>query len=191
MTIIRRAGRATVAVAVLFCFCAGARAEGVLDQVPSDAWVVVRVNRLEETNRKAAAWAEAMGMAQLSPEAADPLGALERHLNIKGLDRTKDLAFVFLNPQAAGGDSEKSFLLLVPTTDYKAMVASMPGAKTEGAITTFTPEEGSGEDHPGYAAQWGNYAAITPVKDLLGKKPTGLKVAGLAAKELQEKDAAV
>src|SRR5688500_926708 len=61
MKITRRAGRATVAVAVLFCFCATVRAQGVLDQVPSDAWVVLRINKLEQTNKKAAAWAEAMG----------------------------------------------------------------------------------------------------------------------------------
>ena len=131
MSMIRRAGRGAIAAAVLCCICAGARAEGVLDQVPSDAWVVLRVNRLEQTNKKAAAWAEAMGLAQLSPEAADPLGALERHLNLKGIDRTKDLAVVFLDPSSTGGDPEKAMLVLVPTTDYKALVGSLPGAKTE------------------------------------------------------------
>src|SRR3954471_24253106 len=121
MQLIRRAGRATVAVALLFCFCAAARAEGVLDQVPSDAWVVFRVNRLEQTNKKAAAWAEAMGLAQWTPEAADPLGALERKMNVKGVDHTKDLAVVLVDPASAGGDEDKSVLFLVPTNDYKAL----------------------------------------------------------------------
>jgi hypothetical protein len=173
----------------MFCFCAVTRAEGVLDVVPADAWVVVRINRLEETNKKAAAWAEAMGLAQLSPEAADPLGALERHLNLQGIDKSKDMAFVVLDPTAAGGDQEKSLLILVPTTDYKALSSSLPNAKTAGNITTFTPE-GDGEE-PGYAAQWGDYAALSPVQALVTKKAAGLKVTGLAAKELQEKDAVV
>lgn len=187
MTMIRRAGRASVVAALLLCWSAAtARAEGVLDMVPSDAWVVVRINRLEQTNKKAAAWAEAMGIAQLSPEAADPLGAFEQKMNIKGLDRTRDMAIALLDPASTGGDSDKSVLILVPTSDYKAMVASLPGAKTEGAISTFTPE---GEGEPGYVANWGTYAAISPVQAIVSKKPGGLKLSGFAAKEMQEKDA--
>jgi hypothetical protein len=188
MQFIRRAGRGAVAAAMLLSFCAAARAEGVLDQVPSDAWVVFRVNRLEQTNKKAAAWAEAMGLAQLSPEAADPLGALERHLNLQGVDRTKDLAVVFLDPSTTGGDPEKSMLVLVPTTDYKALVNSLPGAKTDAGVSTFTPE---GQEEPSYVANWGAYAAMTPAQTVLSKKPGGLKLSGLAAKEMQEKDAVV
>lgn len=187
MTMIRRAGCASVVAALLLCLSAAtARAEGVLDQVPSDAWVVVRINRLEQTNKKAAAWAEAMGIAQLSPEAADPLGAFEQKMNIKGLDRTRDMAIAFIDPTSTGGDPDKSVLILVPTNDYKAMVASLPGAKTEGAISTFTPE---GDGEPGYVANWGAYAAISPVQAIVSKKPGGLKLSGLAAKEMQEKDA--
>ena len=190
MTSIRRAGRATIVAAVCFCFCVAARAEGVLDVVPSDAWVVVRVNRLGDTNKKAAAWAEAMGLAQLSPQAADPLGALESELKIKGIDKSKDLAIVVLDPTAEGADEGKSLLILVPTSDYKAMAASLPNAKTQGAVTTFNHEEGG--DEPGYAAQWGGYAAISPNQALVSKKPAaGIKLTGLAAKEMQDKDAVV
>ena len=188
MQMFRRAGRATLAVAVLLCLCASARAEGVLDQVPSDAWVVFRVNRLEETNKKAAAWAEAMGIAQLSPDAADPLGALERQMNLKGIDKSKDLAIVMVDPGSQ--EPDKSILILVPTNDYKALAASLPNSKTEGNITTFRTED-EGDETPGYAANWGNYAALTPRQDILGKKPGGLKLTGLAAKEMQEKDAVI
>jgi len=187
MQVIRRAGRAVVAAALVLCFCAAARAEGVLDQVPADAWVVFRVNRLEQTNKKAAAWAEAMGLAQWAPEAADPLGALERKTNVKGVDHSKDLAVVFVDPAQADGNEDKSMLFLVPTTDYKAFVGSLPNSKTEGNVTTFS-ENG---DEPGYVANWGNYAAITPTQTLLSKKPGGLKLSGLAAKEMQEKDAVI
>src|SRR3954447_17513764 len=190
MKSIRRAGRVgrfAVALAVVVCTSAAARAEGVLDQVPSDAWVVFRVNRLEQTNKKAAAWAEAMGIAQLSPQAADPLGALEKETNIKGLDKTKDLAICLLDPATAGGKEDKSILILVPTNDYKALVASLPNSKTDGELTTFKTE--SGDDEPGYVANWGNYAAMSPTQALVSKKPGGgLKMTGLAAQEMQKKD---
>jgi hypothetical protein len=189
MKLIRRPGRALLAAAVVFCFCAAARAEGVLDQVPADAWVVFRVNKLEQTNKKVAAWAEAMGLAQMSPEMADPLGAAEREMKIQGLDRTKDLAICLMNPDAAGGNPEKSILILLPTTDFKATAASLPNSKTEGELTTFNGGEGEGDK--GFAAKWGDYAAITPTQAILSKKRGGLKLAGLAAKEMQQKDAVI
>jgi len=187
MQTIRRARRAVVAVALVVCFCASARAQGVLDQVPADAWVVMRVNKLEQTNKKVAAWAEAMGIAQMSPEAADPLGALERQANIKGLDKSRDMAFVLMNPSAAEGNPEKSILILLPTNDYKALAASLPNAKTEGPLTTFNAsEDGADEEEKGFAANWGTYAAISPTQALVSKKPGGgLKLTGLAAKEMQ------
>ena len=190
MKSIRRAGRVAIALAVLVSISAAARAEGVLDQVPADAWVVFRVNRLEQTNKKAAAWAEAMGIAQLSPQCADPLGALEKETNIKGLDKSKDLAICFVDPANAGGKPDKSILILVPTNDYKALVGSLPNSKTDGELTTFKPE--GGDDKPGYVANWGNYAAMSPTQALVSKKPGGgLKLSGLAAKEMQQKDAVV
>ena len=140
MKLNRRAARVVMVVAVMFCLGAVARAEGVLDQVPSDALVVVRVNRLEQTNKKVAAWAEAMGIAQLSPEAADPLGALERELKIQGLDKSKDMAICVLDPAIAGGNEDKAILILVPTTDYKTLAGSLPNAKAEGDLTAFKPE---------------------------------------------------
>ena len=192
MQIVRRARRAVVAVALVVCLCASARAQGVLDQVPADAWVVMRVNKLEQTNKKVAAWAEAMGIAQMSPEMADPLGALERQANIKGLDKSRDMAFVMMNPAGTENDPEKSILILLPTNDYKALAASLPNAKTEGALTTFNAsEDGADEEEKGFAANWGAYAAISPTQALVSKKPGGLKLTGLAAKEMQSKDAVI
>ena len=192
MQTVRRARRAVVAVALVVCFCASARAQGVLDQVPADAWVVLRVNKLEQTNKKVAAWAEAMGIAQMSPEAADPLGALERQANIKGLDKSRDMAFVLMNPAGTENDPEKSILILLPTNDYKTLAASLPNAKTEGPLTTFNAsDDGADEEEKGFAANWGAYAAISPTQALVSKKPGGLKLTGLAAKEMQSKDAVI
>ena len=188
MKSIRRAGRAAVAVVVVLCVCAAARAEGVLDQVPADAWVVFRINHLEQTNKKAATWAEAMGIAQLSPEMADPLGrAWRSRPTSRASTSTRDMAICFIDPSTSGGKPDKSILILLPTTDYKSMVASLPNSQTEGDLTTFKPE--GGNDQPGYVANWGKYAAMSPTQALLSKKPGGLKLSGLAAKEMQEKDA--
>ena len=180
--------RAAVAVAVMVCFCAAARAEGVLDQVPADAWVVIRVNRLEQTNKKVAAWAEAMGIAQMHPDAADPLGAAERETKLKGIDKSRDLAICVLDPAVAGGQPDKSILILIPTNDYKALAASLPNSKTEGDLTKFN--DGEGDEDGGFAMKWGDYAALSPTQAALSKKPGGLKLSGLSAKEMQ-KDAAV
>ena len=39
-----------------------------------------------------------------------------------------------------------------------------------------------------HIANWGKYAAVAQNKMLLSKKPAGLKLTGLAAKESKEKD---
>ena len=59
-------------------------------------------------------------------------------------------------------------------------MASLPNSKTDGELTTFKPE--GGDDEPGYVANWGNYAAMSPTQALVSKKPGGgLKLSGLAA----------
>src|SRR5688500_4210813 len=95
---------ALIVAAVMFCVCTTVRAQGVLDQVPADALVVIKVNRLEQTNQKAGKWTEALGLAQLSPDAADPLAALQNKIGVKeGIDKKGDLAIVFLDPAKARG----------------------------------------------------------------------------------------
>jgi hypothetical protein len=215
---IRRAAAVMVAAVVLCYAAAAARAEGVLDQVPSDALVVIKINRLEQTNQKAGKWTEALGLAQLSPDAANPLGALQNKLGVKeGIDNKGDLAIVFLDPsklkgkggnnasakkadgddaaaeekeEGGGNGGDEAVLVLVPTTDYKAFSGGLPNAKTEGSITTFHAEEGG--DKPAYSANWGKYAAISPSKALLQNKPQGgMKATGLSARELKDKDVVV
>jgi hypothetical protein len=70
------------------------------------------------------------------------------------------------------------------------MVANFGGAKPEGDITTVKIPQ-SGDD--GFVAQWGNFAALTPSKAVLEKKPsTILKVSGAASnRELNNRDVVV
>ena len=68
------------------------------------------------------------------------------------------------------------------------MLAEFSQPFNEGDVTSFhVPEDP--EDM--FAMQCGNYAAITPYKDLLSKKPEGLTVDGAAGKEVDSKDVVV
>ena len=164
-----------------------ARAQ-VLEQVPSDALVVIKVSNLKAVSDKVAKFGSALGIDAMVPAFGDPLGALQENMQItQGLDTAGEMAFVFVKP-AEGTSPEQSMIVLVPTADYKAFLGNFQGAKTAGAVTSFTPEGGGQEVH---VANWGKYAAVAPSKAMLAKKPAGLKLSGLAAKEAKERDAFV
>ena len=59
MRIARRTAASAVlaVVALVWSSNSSARAAGVLDQVPQDAFVVVKVSNLEQTSKKIARWA--------------------------------------------------------------------------------------------------------------------------------------
>ena len=74
--------------------------------------------------------------------------------------------------------------------DRKTRRAIVHLLKTEGPLTTFNAsEDGTDEEEKGFAANWGTYAALSPTQALVSKKPGGLKLSGMAAKEMQSKDA--
>ena len=59
---------------------------------------------------------------------------------------------------------EPPVLMLVPVSDYKAFIGNYADAATEGNITSFKcPME---PEKTMYAAQWGNYAAVSEDKDV-------------------------
>src|SRR4051812_44950327 len=164
-----------------------ARAQ-VLQQVPSDALVVIKVNNLKAVSDKVAKFAEALGLAAVSPEFANPLQSLQDNMKIKeGLDTAGEMAFVFTKAAAAGGDPDQGMMVIMPVSDYKAFLGNFKDVKTEGAVSTFKPNEGG--DKELHAANWGKYAVISENQSLLSNKPAGLKLSGLADKEAKEKDA--
>lgn len=177
-----------VAVALLMTMSSGASAQ-VLQQVPSDALVVIKIRNLQDVSTKASGLMQAMGVANLNPAMADPLASLQQQTGIaNGLDKNGDIAVyipaTFLDDPEA---EQKPAVMLWPITDYKAFIGNFPEAETEGGITTFTMGENPTES---YAADWGKYAAIAQQRDLVAKKPAnaGLKASGLTAKELDTKD---
>lgn len=177
-----------LAVALVVAVAQFAKAQ-VLDQIPTDALIVVKVRNLAETNTKLTNFFKELGVDQMVPELADPLGSLKKQLNIQqGLDEKGEIAFVFIDPAASGAEGpDQSLLLLIPVSDYKAFTGNFADAKTEGDLTEVQFPQ---DPDPSFIASWGKFAAISPSKALLGKKPEGgVKLAGLTAKELANKDA--
>src|SRR4051794_33653925 len=69
----------------------------VLDQVPADALVVVKVTNVKAASDKIGKFMQDLGLAQMAPAVADPLKAMQEQLKIQnGLDQAGDLAFCFI-----------------------------------------------------------------------------------------------
>jgi hypothetical protein len=76
---------------------------------------------------------------------------------------------------------------VVPVSDYKAFVGNFKTPTDAGdGVTKASPPDG-GPDI--YLAKWGNgFAAMSPAKEIVSKKPTGVKLQGVIAKEADAKD---
>ena len=78
---------AITALVLVICLVARTRAD-VLEQVPEDALVVVKVSNLQSLSNKLSKFAEDIGLAQAAPQFSNPLNALQEHAGIKeGLTR--------------------------------------------------------------------------------------------------------
>jgi hypothetical protein len=176
----------TAGIIVALSLCTHARAQ-VLDQVPSDALAVLKIKDLDGVSKKAGKMAKGLGLdAMYSPAFGDPLGAVEDEYHIaKGVDRSGDLAVAFQDPEKFGG-KDKSVLVLVPIQDYKAFLGNFDAAETVGDVTKARPVA---HVQDVYIAQRGNFAAISLNKDLLTKKPDGMKLSAMFARQAESKDA--
>jgi len=172
----------TVVVAVTF----SARAQ-VLEQIPAESLVVLKVNNLEQTSAKLAKFAQDLGLAMMVPQLNDPLGAMLQEMGIQnGLDKTGELAFAFIDPAVSNVAEDKSMVILFPVSDFDAFVANFPGAKTENGVAEVTMPKGN---QPGFIANWGKYAAVSPSKEIVAMTHGGMKLTSPASsKELSGKD---
>jgi hypothetical protein len=178
-------------VAMWMMFSSSAAHAQVLQNVPNDAVLVVKIRNLQDVSTKVAALAQQLGIAGMNPAMADPLAAVQAQSGVQnGLDKNGDLAIFVPSSALDHPDAEKKpVVFLWPVTDYKAFVGNFADAKEEGGITTFTM---GNEPNPQYAANWGQYAAVSMNKEMVAQKPAqGLTVEGLAAKELDTKDLTV
>jgi hypothetical protein len=166
---------------------AGLAPAQVIKQVPANAMVVLKVSNLDATSKKISDLITSMGLGQMSPELADPLGWAQKSMGAtEGINKSGELAIVVLDPDAVGGDISKAVLALLPVSDYQAFLGNYQGNKTDGDVTeVHTPDS----TESSFVAHWGNYAAICQSKDYLSKKPDAfIEVDGAAAKELENKD---
>ena len=160
----------------------------VIKQVPSNALAVLKVSDLEATSKKVADFAAAMGISQMDPDMADPLGAFLKAVGVtEGINRSGELAFAFIDPAAFNSPEDKSMLLLIPVSDYQKFIGNFADAKPDGDLTQAHFKNQTGDLT--YFAHWGDYAAASPTRDIVAKPPTDIiQVDGLAAKELDGKD---
>ena len=182
--------RLAVVVTVMVAFVAAAARAQVLKQVPSDAIVVFKINNLQATSGKIASLAKQFGIDQIVAPLADPLAyAQEQFKWTKGLNTKGEAALVMLNPKRGTGPGYEAMVMLVPTSDYAAFLTNFEAPKTDGAVTEVTMPMDGGTS---YCAQWGDYAALSPVKEIVATKPTSfITVTGLSAQEMDKKDAAI
>lgn len=175
---------AAAAIMLALVWCASAQAQ-VLKQVPADPFVVIKINKPQAISDKVAALAQRLGVANMVPGFADPLGMVKQQLNIKeGLDGNGEMAIAIYEPGQAN-PNEPQGLVLIPVTDYKAFLGNLANVQAEGNLSKFQLPN---EPQPMYAANWGNYAAITPSKDLLANAPTGVNPSAMSAKQLDSAD---
>ncbi len=184
MKLARNTLAATIACIVIASSIASAQ---VLKQVPSNAFVVLKVSNLDATSKKVSDLATSLGIAQLAPEMADPLGEGLKKIGVTdGVNRAGDMAFVYIDPAAFNTPSDKSMLLLLPVSDYQKFVANFADAKPDGDLTQV---HFNNSPDITYLSHWGDYVAASPVREIVAKAPTDvIQVDGLAAKELDGKD---
>jgi hypothetical protein len=157
----------------------------VMDQVPSDAPVVLKINHLSDTNTKIATLLQTLGVTDLVPSLKNPLQSLQDQLSVgAGLDTKRDAAIVLPNTPMTPG-MEPPFILLLPVSDYKAFVDSTTLVRTEGDVSVVHFKD---REDDAFIEKWGEYAALSNKKDFVSGKHDGIKTTGPSAKQLDEKD---
>src|SRR5205823_8932960 len=107
----------------------------VLQQVPSDALLVVKFKQLKPTSDKIAGFAKKVGLTQFAPQLADPLTTLQRQMNAQqGIDPNGEAAFYI--PNAPFNDKNQPMVLLLPVSDFNAFLGNFPNGKTDAGVTT-------------------------------------------------------
>jgi hypothetical protein len=174
-----------LATATVLAGAASAVNAAVFDEVPSDAVAVFEIRNLDQLNGKWGKFADSTGLAKLSPQAKDLIGTLEDQSGVsKGINTAGDFAIAGFQSD----DQPPTHLALMPVSDYKAFLSNFPaGQEDVDGITPTTGKEGKDI----FIAHWGDYAAIGQTKDLVAHKPQGIKLNGLAADALKNKDAIV
>lgn len=146
--------RAMLGLALLCYAAVAVPAADVLKHVPDSALAVVVVNNVEKGSEKIDTLAE-----QLLLPPPSVLNLLTGQANIdKGLNRQGSAAAIMFAPRE--GRSTPSGLLLLPASDYDALIAQLDPGGTEDGKTHLTLA-----DKPMIAAKVGDYAAFVEPSD--------------------------
>jgi hypothetical protein len=177
----------------------------VLEQVPSNALGIFEVKDMQGASTKVAALAKKLGIDQMDPRWADPLGSVMTQMHLKkGVRKDGDMAIAFFNPkkdapagQKAGAPDSSSdqppLVVLIPVDDYKAFLATGDDGNfaevkdVGGGISQVTVPTNKEKL---FVIQRGNYAVSAMDKSLLANHD-GIKLQGPAANEAKTKDAIV
>lgn len=182
MKTLRRTHLAVALLAVALCARANAQ---VLDQVPPNCLAVLKVKSLNAVNAKAIKLAATFGLDQMLPDFKDPLASLLTKAQLTaGVNKDGETAIVCMGGEHAN-KAEPPIIWLVPVSDYQAFVGNFKDATPNGDVTKATSPD---DNKPVFIAHWGDFAAVSPQETLVGNKPTGFHLDGLAAKESEARD---
>jgi hypothetical protein len=148
----------SLALMLISAAVASAAQPAVLQQVPDDAAVVVVVKNLKQLTTKLTNAGTRMKLPAI-PE--DLLATIMGRFGISdGLDQNGSLAYALLDLGKGDQRGMPPFVIIVPTTDSKAMLKSLDSEAPDatGIMKVTLPNE----PDPGYAVVAGKYLVIAP-----------------------------
>jgi hypothetical protein len=127
----------------------------VLDQVPADAAIVMKVNHIADTNTRLATMLQQLGVTDLVPTMKDPLQTLEDSSGLgAGLDTKRDAAAFFTAENLTNGmEGRMAGVALLPVSDYKAFLGSTDVVRTENETTVVHFKN---QENDVFIQQWGD-----------------------------------
>lgn len=177
-----------IAAMVMMLLTSHWAAAQAMNHVSADVLFFVKIKNVQQVSQKFSQFTTELGIAQLVPPLMDPVGTLKAQAGVnEGLREDGDLIFAYLDPTSTGVDEDRSVIFLLPVSDYEAFLGNFEGVETEDGISQFTPNGGG---QPAFAAKWGEYAALSPARELVTQQPAAaVAVQGLAARQLDSQDA--
>ena len=177
---------AALATAAALTLASGVYAD-VAEYIPADALAVLKGNDMQRVSDDVAALSREWGLDQFDPAFADPLGAFKEQTGInQGVDFAGDVGLYL--PKGADYDADVlPHVLLVPIDDFEAFRANFEDEQEAGeGLFQVTMK---GMDEPVFLADYGDYAAISPLKELLGQKPkNAIEFAGPTGERVEGRD---
>ncbi len=141
--------------------------------------MVAKVNDLQAASAKVGDMMKQAGLVQLQPDLADPLGALQRNLNIlQGVNTKGDLAVAWYTQEGPGAPLP---MAAIPVSDYRAFIGNFTDVKNDGKYDRFTLFQ------PMFCVNRGGYAVVAANAELLDRKADGVQVGGVAGKLMDDR----